>query len=395
MPTDFNRFNMGENIEEPFDSVGEPGPMVLPDVPIESEPQAAPAPAPAPMGVPAFDPQKLEEESAAFRRRQAILGGVGGAIDSLLNAPSAASIRLGIQQPKSNVGASFNQIAAAQQDPWSKQKQIYEQYKMAKGVKDAQREDDFRKREDSLDSNESSMARALAAKVMPGKDFSQMNATEITRLMPWISKIYSAENERLYRDAVIGQHKNEAAAKKEEKEQALNTPYGTANSLDDAKQLKEAHESKKNFDNKIEEMIALREKHGGGAVWNREDVERGKQLSKDLLLEYKNMAKLGVLSQSDEKIINAIIPEDPLAFNSPIAAIQGQDPILHRLKSFKSDSDKDFATRISTRTRGGGRPPKVVVKTQTNPRTGQRRVVYSDGSTEVVDSKVAGGANGG
>lgn len=145
----------------------------------------------------------------------------------------------------------------------------------------------------------------------------------------------------------------EATMKADEKMQGLQTPFGLANTVDDAKQLKEAYESKKNFDNKIEQMIALREKHGGGAMLNREDVERGKQLSKDLLLEYKNMAKLGVLSKSDEDIINAIIPEDPLQYNSLLDAFQGQDPTLNRLKSFKSDSDNDFQNRVGTRTRSG------------------------------------------
>lgn len=145
----------------------------------------------------------------------------------------------------------------------------------------------------------------------------------------------------------------QAGVQRDEKIQGLQTPFGLANTTDDAKQLKEAYESKRNFDNKIDQMIALREKHGGGAIMNREDVSRGKQLSKDLLLEYKNMAKLGVLSQSDEDIINAIIPEDPLQYNSPMASLQGQDPTLARLKSFKGDSDKDFQTRINIRTRSG------------------------------------------
>ena len=145
----------------------------------------------------------------------------------------------------------------------------------------------------------------------------------------------------------------QAGIKMDEKAQAMQTPYGLANSVDDAKQLKEAHESKKNFDSKLNEMIALREKNKGGALLNRDDVGRGQQLSKDLLLEYKNMAKLGVLSKSDEDIINAIIPADPLQYNSPLASIQGQDPTLHRLKSFKSDSDKDFSNRVQTRTRSG------------------------------------------
>lgn len=145
----------------------------------------------------------------------------------------------------------------------------------------------------------------------------------------------------------------QAGIKLDEKQQELATPYGAANTKDDAKQLKEAHESKSTFDNKLDQMIALREKNKGGNLFNRDDVARGKQLSKDLLLEYKNMAKLGVLSKADEDIINAIIPADPLEYNSPLAAIQGQDPVLTKLKSFKDDSDKDFQNRILTRTRAG------------------------------------------
>ena len=138
--------------------------------------------------------------------------------------------------------------------------------------------------------------------------------------------------------------------KQDREQQKLKTPYGLANSEDDAKKLKEAHEAKSNFDSKIDEMIQLRKEYGGEAL-NREAVARGKQLSKDLLLEYKNMAKLGVLSKTDEKIINAIIPDDPLAFSA--AGIVGQDPILTTLEKFRSDSERDFQTRVNTRTQKG------------------------------------------
>lgn len=164
-----------------------------------------------------------------------------------------------------------------------------------------------------------------------------------------------ARDERRYLHRLSAQERADARADKQyERDQALTTPFGLARTTDDAKQIKEGYESKQTFDNKIDQMIALRKKHNGGAIWNREDVARGKQLSKDLLLEYKNMAKLGVLSKSDEDIINAIIPEDPLQYSSPVAAIQGQDPTLNRLVQFKNDSDKDFATRVQTRMRDGG-----------------------------------------
>lgn len=138
----------------------------------------------------------------------------------------------------------------------------------------------------------------------------------------------------------------QSGIKMDEKRQALKTPYGLANSVDDAKKLKDAHEAKMNFDSKLQEMISLRKKYGT-EYFNREAVARGKQLSKDLLLEYKNMAKLGVLSKSDEDIINAIIPDDPLGQDFA----PGQDPILSNLEKFKADSDRDFQTRVQTRTR--------------------------------------------
>lgn len=134
--------------------------------------------------------------------------------------------------------------------------------------------------------------------------------------------------------------------KREEKNDQLMTIYGQARTPDDAKKIKEAAVQKEKFDSALNEMIKLREKHGGGNITNREDVERGKQLSKDLLLAYKNIASLGVLSASDEKILNSIIPPDPLEYTNPVAAIQNQDPTLNRMKSFRNDTQKDFQTRL-------------------------------------------------
>lgn len=248
------------------------------------------------------------------------------------------------------------------------------------------------KRESDVASQDSMMAQQLASKMVPGRDFSKMSASQINQILPSLSKIYEVEQKKLDRGEARGLRNDLMQQKLEEKEQGLKTPYGLANTLDDAKQLKSAHESKQNFDAKIQEMIDLRKEYGSEYL-NREAVDRGKQLAKDLLLEYKNMAKLGVLSQSDEAIINAIIPKDPLANDwAP-----GQDPILNNLTKFKGDSDRDFNTRVTTRTRdginksmAGGDTKKVPVKTQTNAKTGEKRIVFSDGSIEIVP-KVAGG----
>ena len=139
---------------------------------------------------------------------------------------------------------------------------------------------------------------------------------------------------------------------RKKKEEELTTPYGVARTADDAKKLKDAGDRKDQFDRMLTEMIELRQKHGGGASLNREDVQRGQQLSKDLLLAYKDLANLGVLSKSDENILNTIIPADPLEYNILAGAV-GQDPTMHRMKKFKSDVEADFQHKVANRIRGG------------------------------------------
>lgn len=119
---------------------------------------------------------------------------------------------------------------------------------------------------------------------------------------------------------------------------------GLAYTKNDAKQLKTGAEMKGKFDRQIGEMIALRKKYGVEYA-NREAVARGQQLAKDLLLTYKNLAKLGVLSVSDEKIVNAIIPSDPLGQDW----MPFQDSIAHALDKFKYDIDEDYKTTLKMR----------------------------------------------
>lgn len=247
------------------------------------------------------------------------------------------------------------------------------------------KDDDLFQRESDVGSQESLMANELAQSM--GYKGKPLTATQFKSFSPVMAKRYEIEQKKLDRQEARDERRFQQGIKMDEKRIERSTPYGEANTPDDAKKLKEAHEMKKNFDGKIKELISLREKHGGGAILNRDDVGRAKQLSKDLLLAYKDMAKLGVLSVSDENILNEIIPPDPLQYNSPMAAIQGQDPTLHKLKKFQEDSDRDFSTRVSTRTRAGkgATKEKTIAKTQTNQKTGEKRIVYDDGTVEIVN----------
>lgn len=189
-----------------------------------------------------------------------------------------------------------------------------------------------------------------------------------------------------FKRLVAGETKRKENEKKEKELEELTTPFGVARTADDAKQLKAASELKAKFDRGLDEMIQLRKKHGGGAILNRNDVERGKQLANDLLLAYKDLSNLGVLSKYDEKIIKAVIPNDPLEYD----LVPGQDPILHRMEKFKGDSKADFETRMRTRLRGA--PASSTVSPPSFPmkvRNGSKTAVVKD-EKELAEANAKG-----
>lgn len=127
---------------------------------------------------------------------------------------------------------------------------------------------------------------------------------------------------------------------------------GQALTKEDAKNLKDAAVMKDKLDRQLQEMIDLRRSKGAEFL-DRAAVARGQQLSKDILLTYKNLQKLGVLSKSDEDIINAIIPSDPLETTISSVTGLGDDPILSNLEKFKADNQKDFDANLAARLRPG------------------------------------------
>jgi hypothetical protein len=170
------------------------------------------------------------------------------------------------------------------------------------------------------------------------------------------------ETENKFRTDHGGFSPSELAANNAREKDLYVPGIGTAINADDAKNLKDAAGVKNAFDRKIDAMIALRTKHGGGTIWNRDDVALGKQLASEALVDYKAMAKLGVLSDSDTKLINKVIPEDPLAY----AWTADGDPIGAKLAGLKSGTDEDYKKNVSLRLKtgplgkllAGDKPPK-------------------------------------
>lgn len=330
--------------------------------------------------------RKLVEENSGYDTR----GAIAGALAALGGKDPMAILNARNQQRQQAI-ADFDKARANK----------IQEYSLDRQIKKDSDSDDLMTREADINSSESKMANELAQRM--GYKGPPITAKQFKNFSPAMQKMYDIEqrqldrkearDERRFQSGLKSQErKDDITRKDDEKREGRMTTFGEARTEDDAKKLKEASAEKEKFDSALKEMISLREKHGGGAIMDREDVARGKQLSKDLMLAYKNMASLGVLSKSDQDILNKIIPDDPLAYNNPIAAMQGQDPILSSMKKFKDDSQRNFETNLNQRLRGGyqsqvAKPgEKTIVKTQTNKKTGAKRVVYSDGSTEEISA---------
>lgn len=147
---------------------------------------------------------------------------------------------------------------------------------------------------------------------------------------------------------------------------------GVALTAQGAKKIQESQQIKASLDRSLKELIEIRGSSGplgtpGGEIMDRDKVLRANNLSSAIILQYKNLAGLGVLSKSDEKILDRLVPADPTEFkpadilNSVIAAFGGKedklksgetltdDSIYNNLIRFRNDVNDDYRETVKTR----------------------------------------------
>lgn len=157
-------------------------------------------------------------------------------------------------------------------------------------------------------------------------------------------------------DLKVAQEKGSAA------DEALSSPYGIARSKEAAKKLQGTYEQATNLSFALEAMKALRTESNGGEILDRDAVSRGTALAADARTAVKELAKLGVLSKEDYKLIDEQIPPDPLAFDF----IPGSDPIMAKIDAYSEMLEKKIETAKKTYLSDTRNPPaEQPQKTQT------------------------------
>lgn len=114
-----------------------------------------------------------------------------------------------------------------------------------------------------------------------------------------------------------------------------------ANTPEDAKSIKETLQTNRKMLGDLNRLIALKSKYPQGAIpgVNAADIAEAKQLSTNILLKYKSLEKLGVLSQADIALIDRLVPQNPLGIDA--ASTVGESPIMRQLENLRAKISDD------------------------------------------------------
>lgn len=97
----------------------------------------------------------------------------------------------------------------------------------------------------------------------------------------------------------------------------------------------------------------LRDKHGGGAIWNADDIAEANAAAARIQLQLKSPAlfQLGVIAGPDKDYLTSQVPDHPLEVKA-VGAI-GADPIGKQLKSAETFLDDAYKNAEATYVKGG------------------------------------------
>lgn len=193
-----------------------------------------------------------------------------------------------------------------------------------------------------------------------------LTANQIAEKIPQIEKLAALrQQEELKRLQIENTNaiKNQAASDKAEKTaDDLWTPMGTAHTKNDAKILKDVFTSYTGTKSSLDSLLDLR-KQKGAEFFDRGSVKAAETIAADLTVQYKELAKLGVLSGTDYALLERLVPTDPL-----------QVDILGDTMAQLKQARKLIDQRIDSFSKGYGveSPVKGQAKS-VNPGMGQRQ----------------------
>lgn len=143
---------------------------------------------------------------------------------------------------------------------------------------------------------------ALAGRMIPGRDFSGISASQLERALPPIVKMYEIEQGRTAKTEKL------EAEKKAKVIPGFDTAGDVQIDETEARKLREGVAEFNTFREGLRQYQDLIRKHGTTEILDRGAAAEMDAMAKNLQLKVKNLAQLGVLSASDIPFIEKQIP---------------------------------------------------------------------------------------
>lgn len=275
-----------------------------------------------------------------------------------------------------------------------------QEYGLDREVAKNTRDDELLARESDPKSQESVMANELAASM--GYKGPPITAQQFKSFSPVMQKKYEIEQRKLDRQEArderrfqqgikMGERQEARDLKREEKELALAVPgYERTGKVlpkaEEAAKFRKATAVSKQLQSKLDRMKQLVQDNGSFEYGGNGGTEMESLATEiQLLGKSPELYELGVLAGPDLKLLEKITAS-PTSLESLFTRDSSRQKQLDsQIESIKGKLGTTAESMGYAPEGGSSEKKKAVVKTQTNPKTGQKRVVYSDGSTEIID----------
>jgi hypothetical protein len=363
-----------------------------------------------------YDPEELENEARKTRLQKTALSSLGDAVNSLTSRRSAAEILLNQPVQKSTAGDSLKTFAQNMEDPWERQKKTYENYISAKNAGKLEREDAEYSEKKDPNSKSSKALRLLAPRwgIAVTDDMSAHDIEKMIdpRKMMETEAIRAADNaewdRRFSKESAEKARARaaEAAAKENgrtEGTKAMDKDYAkeyndwvSSGKSTVEKNLERLRNAKKVLESETGADYSggfvglvpdkLRKITNPNAIATRDDVRAAAQGALKATLGAQFTEKEGerIMNQAyDEQLPPAENAKRIQAAIDELTKNQGVNDSRARFweqNKTLNGFEMDRARPVLAGTNEG----KKIKKTQTNQKTGEKRVIYEDGSTEII-----------
>lgn len=270
------------------------------------------------------------------------------------------------------------------------------EYDIESKLKEDQKSQEIAAKESDPNSQESKLVQSLAVKMgMPQTQAMNLTASKFKQISPALEKMYQIEQNRITRQDALNAKAQERADKREEKlsdkELKLAVPgYARTGEVmpseQEAQKFRKATAVSDQLTKKLDRMKELVKTHGS-FEYGGEAGQEMEALATEIQLLGKSpeLYELGVLAGPDLSLLQKITA-DPTSMSSLFTRDKTrQKQIDTQIESLKQKL-ASTSQSLGYAQKGQQKEQRKMIKTQTNTETGQKRIVYDDGTVEILDN---------